>query len=205
MSALAALKDLGADAAERIFSPFIEAEQRRQREAEDAAAAANRVQLAQFDKVPKEFKVALAAKAKAESDHARAQATVSETRRVLADAEGVLMQRQYEHSQALRTLRRGAVAKYRTDAAFALLMNRADVMRASGITTAGEALTILVHAQQAVSACAAGDADPPADDFEAWLSDVFARADAAFSLAQRTAEQQREARARDERARKLMS
>ena len=205
MSAVATLKQWSAETAEAILAPLVEAGKTQQRKEQDSEAAQKRAQLTQFERSPKSLKAALATKAKAESDCVRAQAALDEAKRAHADAEGTVAQLQYEYSHTLKTLRRGAVPKYRTDAAVALLTERCDRMRASGITTAGDALKVLVQAVHAVTASASGDADPPSDDFEAWLSDVLARADAAFATAQRTADQQREARARDERARKLMS
>ena len=205
MSAVATLKQWSAETAEAILSPIIEAGEARRRETEDATAAAKREQLAQFDKAPKDVKAALAAKAKAESDHARAVVGLSEARRVFDDAESVLVQRQFEHAHALKTLRKGAVAKYRTDAAFAVLFERVEAIRASGLSTATEAIRVVVQAQHAVTACAAGDADPPAADFDAWLADVLSRADAAFEAAKRAAVVQRAENARADRARNLMT
>jgi hypothetical protein len=161
--------------------------EQRQRDQQDAAAAAVSTELAAFDAFPPALEKLLRATVKA-------RATCDALRTQLRDAEHALgvaatqeSQQRYELGELHRRLRRGAVAPWRLEQAIARLQTMADDrfnarQSADGrVAMAGH--RVLVDHLQRLRALATGDADPvDVDAFVDATVDACARAENAASV-----------------------
>lgn len=189
MSAVAKLKELGAAAVEEVLAPIVDQfEQKRRREAEDAAAAA-RADLARFPRTTKTIKEAEAKVGKAKADQARAEADLAIAKAKVSDAELEQYAAALAHGAELVRLRKAAIAPHVGAETLQQLSAAIEAYQASDDhQAAGEVLRKrLFKARMKLMAALEGAEDPPAEDLREWLTETLADAATLYADAKQRA------------------